>query len=727
MAIRALRRTLQSNFATEPAGDAECRTLISELCEVLSEYLDESAVADIYRAYQYGADAHEGQVRSSGEAYIQHPIAVARILADMRLDSRSIMAAILHDVIEDTPTAREVLAKQFGEDVAYLVDGVSKIDQIEFESKEEAEAENFRKMLLAMSNDIRVVMIKLADRLHNMDTLEHLPARKQRRISRQTLDIYAPIAKRLGMHKWGSQLEDLSFKYLYPKRYDAISKALSRRQGNRRSVLKKVCAVITKELEQKGLKAEVSGRKKNTYSVYRKMRSKRLQLDEVQDIYAVRVIVDTVDECYRALGLVHNLFKPIPGKFKDYIAIPKANGYQSLHTIVFGTFGQTHEVQIRTVSMHRIAEAGIASHWMYKSSDKPNLEPRLLARQWLLDLLDTQKQAGTPSEFLEHLKVDLFPDQVYVFTPRGEIKKLPRGATALDFAYAVHSDIGNRCIGARINKQMVPLHARVRNGDHVEALTSRSAQPSPSWLNYVVTSKARAAIRTYLKNQQYKDSVKLGKTLLNRALKKIGFKPRRLKTEQKITFLKTLDLDDWNDLLADIGLGKRHALIVAKQLAPDVEHKTEFDDQAQPLAIQGAEGVTINYAKCCRPIPGDAVAGLFSKGRGIVVHTTDCPNLGELEKNLENWIDIQWADEVKGRYPVNLRLETHNKPGVLAALATIIAEEQSNINSVSVVEHDGNYATINFTIEVKNTEHLAKLSEHLQNEDTVISVQRVKG
>ena len=727
MAIRALRRTLQSNFATEPVGDAECRTLISELCEVLNKYLDESAVADVYRAYQYGADAHEGQLRSSGEAYIQHPIAVARILADMRLDSRSIMAAILHDVIEDTPIARDILVEQFGEDVAYLVDGVSKIDQIEFESKEEAEAENFRKMLLAMSRDIRVVMIKLADRLHNMHTLEHLSKEKQRRISRQTLDIYAPIAKRLGMHQWGSQLEDLSFRYLYPKRYNAISKTLKRRQGNRRSILKKVCAAIEKELQQHGLKAEVGGREKNIYSVYRKMRTKHLQLDEVQDIYAVRVIVDTIDECYRALGIVHNLFKPIPGKFKDYIAIPKANGYQSLHTMVFGTFGQTHEVQIRTVSMHRIAEAGIASHWMYKSSDKPNVEPRLLARQWLLDLLDTQKQAGTPSEFLEHLKIDLFPDQVYVFTPRGEIKKLPRGATALDFAYAVHSDIGNRCIGARINKQMVPLHNRVRNGDHVEALTSRTAQPSPSWLNYVVTSKARAAIRTFLKNQQYKDSVKMGKTLLNRALKKIGYKPRRLKTEQKIAFLKTLNLDDWNDLLADIGLGKRHALIVAKQLAPDVEHKTELDDQAQPLAIQGAEGMTINYAKCCRPIPGDAVVGLFSKGRGIVVHTTDCPNLGELEKNLENWIDIQWADEVKGRYPVNLRLETHNKPGVLAALATIIAEEQSNINSVSVVEHDGNYATINFTIEVKDTEHLAKLSQHLQDEETVISVKRVKG
>jgi RelA/SpoT family (p)ppGpp synthetase len=456
--------------------------VISDLIEVLEEYLDPKEVKAVYKAYLFGADAHDGQRRRSGEAFISHPLSVALILADMRLDSPSISAAILHDVIEDTPTLREQLAELFGEDVALLVDGVSKIDQIEFESKEHAEAENFRKMLLAMAKDIRVILIKLADRIHNMRTLDSLRSDQRKRIAQQTFDIYAPIANRLGMYTWTQELEDLSFQHLYPKRYSAIRKEISKRRGNRKRVVDRSRLKITEELEETGINATVVGREKNIYSVYRKMQDRRVPMAEMGDIFAIRIIVNTVDECYRVLGIIHNLYKPVPGMFKDYIAISKANGYQSLHTQLFGTFGQSIEVQIRTTDMHRVAESGVASHWRYKSHGG-EAPPQIVAHSWLVDLIETQQESGNPSEFLEHLKTDLFPDEIYVFTPKGDIKKLPKGASALDFAYAVHSDIGNHCIGAKISNEAIPLHHVLNNGDHIEVLTARSACPTPLWLH----------------------------------------------------------------------------------------------------------------------------------------------------------------------------------------------------------------------------------------------------
>lgn len=728
MQIRPLRRTLPPRAGPIAGLLPQRQTLIGELCEILGHYLDERAVEDVYQAYLFGAEAHEGQRRRSGEPYISHPLEVARILADMRLDSRSIIAAILHDVIEDTPTAKEHLVERFGEDVAHLVDGVSKINQIEFDTKEEAEAENYRKMLLAMSRDIRVILIKLADRLHNMRTLDALPPPKRQSIGKQTLDIYAPIANRLGMHEWSRELEDLGFLHLFPKRYRAISKALKRRQGNRKAVVKKLRTAIENHFEQSGLEAKVVGREKNTYGIYKKMQNKRSSFEQIQDIYGFRVIVKSADDCYRALGIIHNLYKPIPGRFKDYVAIPKTNGYQSLHTLVFGAFGQSLEVQIRTEDMHRIAEAGVASHWLYKADDSVGAQPQQLARQWLLDLLDTQQQAGNPGEFLEHLKIDLFPDEVYVFTPKGDIKKLPQGATALDFAYAVHTDIGNRCIGARINHELVPLNTVLSSGDHVEIMTSRSGRPSPSWLNYAVTGKARATIRGGLKNQRRKDSVRLGKRLLDRALKSMRQGRKRIKPEQKRAFLETLKLEEWDDLLADIGLGKRLPKMVAGQLFPAGQADDAHDDHGtQPLAIHGAEGMLITYARCCRPVPGDPIIGFLSTGRGIVVHTSDCPNNSEYRKHPEKWIDVQWDSQVKGDFPVNIRVDSKNKPGVLAKLATIIAEQGSNIDTVSLIERDGQYSTMGFTIEVKDSDHLATILTELRAAREAVRVSRVKG
>ncbi len=712
----------QTEITQDVPAASEGRLLISDLLGIVEQYLDSQEVKAIYEAYLFGAEAHDGQVRHSGEAYIFHPLSVARILADIRLDSRSIMAALLHDVIEDTPTAKGELSTRFGKDVAQLVDGVSKIDQIEFESREHAEAENFRKMLLAMAQDIRVILIKLADRIHNMRTLGALKADKRKRIATQTLDIFAPIANRLGMRMWTQELEDLSFCNLYPKRYNTISKELDKRRGNHRAIIEKTTAKIESELDEVGLEGAVEGREKNIYSVYRKMRSRRVPMSEMRDIFAIRVIVRTVDDCYRALGVIHNTYKPVPGKFKDYIAIPKANGYQSLHTLLFGTFGQSIEVQIRSTDMHRTAETGVASHWRYKTGKGKSGAP-MPAHHWLMDLLDTQKQAGNPSEFLEHLKVDLYPDEVYVFTPHGDIKKLPKGSSALDFAYAVHSDVGNHCIGARVNNEPVPLHHTVSNGDHVEALTARSAIPTPLWLNYVVTAKARAAIRDFLKHQQEGDASKLGRQLLERALKALGL-TTRLRTDQKIQLLKHIGLEDWNELLTDIGMGRRLPMIVARQLLPDSSGPISHEE---PLPIRGVEGMSVSYARCCRPIPGDSIVGLFSRGRGIVIHRPICPNAREQSKRPDTWVGVEWSTELKTTFEADIRLEVINRRGVFAALASVIAEEDSNINHVLVTARDDRNSAIRFTIEVSDRKHLARIIRRLRARRSVIRVSRSRG
>jgi len=716
-------RRLANRAPGRPAG---------ALCDSLAVYLDEQAIEEIYRAYLFGAEAHQGQRRSSGEPYIHHPIAVAEILAELKLDSRSIIAAILHDVIEDTGTNKQALAEAFGDDVALLVDGVSKIGQLDFDSKEHAEAENFRKMLMAMSQDIRVILIKLADRLHNMRTLDALPPEKRRTIARQTLDIYAPIANRLGLYEWNRELEDLSFHHLHPKRYRAIAKGLKRRDGNRSATIEKLRLAIADELAQSGLRARVMGRKKNVYSIYRKMIEKRKSFSELYDIYGFRIIVQSLDDCYRALGIIHNLYKPIPGRFNDYIAIPKANGYQSLHTTVFGAFGESVEIQIRTEDMHRIAEAGIAAHWIYKSDDKSGVKQQQLARQWLLDLLDTQKESGSAREFLEHLKIDLFPDEVYVFTPKGDIKKLPRGATALDFAYAVHTDVGHQCTGARINRELVSLPTVLKNGDHVEILTARNAHPNAAWLNYTVTSKARASIRGYLKKQRRKEAVSLGKRLLNRAIKDRRYNRKRLTVSEKNKLLEELNLSTWDDLLADIGLGKRLAAIVAKQLRPPKRGAAEDDDaenrsSSEPLAIHGAEGMLISYARCCTPIPHDPIVGFFTSGKGVVIHTANCPNIVEMRKQPDRWLHVRWSDKVKGEFGVNLRIEVKNQRGVLGDVASRIAEQESNINNVHVEEKDGRTSTLKFNISVKDRIQLANIMRGIHNLSKVMKVVRSKG
>jgi len=716
-------RRLANRAPRRPAG---------ALCDSLSEYLDASAIEEIYRAYLFGAEAHQGQHRRSGEPYIHHPIAVAEILAGLKLDSRSIIAAILHDVIEDTGVDKESLSREFGEDVALLVDGVTKIGQLDLENKEHAEAENFRKMLMAMSEDIRVILIKLGDRLHNMRTLEALDPEKRRDIARQTLDIYAPIANRLGLYEWSRELEDLSFMHLHPKRYQAIAKGLKRRDGNRRSTIEMLRLNIAEELGQSGLKAQVMGRKKNVYSIYRKMVDKRKSFSELYDIYGFRVIVRSVEDCYRALGIIHNLYKPIPGRFNDYIAIPKANGYQSLHTTVFGAFGESVEIQIRTEAMHRIAEAGIAAHWIYKSDEKSDVRQQQLARQWLLDLLDTQKESGSAREFLEHLKMDLFPDEVYVFTPKGDIKKLPRGATALDFAYAVHTDVGNQCTGARINRELVSLPTVLSNGDHVEIMTARNTHPNAAWLNYTVTSKARASIRAYLKKQRRKEAVKLGKRLLNRAIQDRSILRKRLTETEKQRLLGQLNLAEWDDLLADIGLGKRLAAMVAKQLRPPSDDPSEAADKpeterSEPLAIDGAERMLISYARCCTPIPHDPIVGFFTSGKGVVIHTADCPNIGDKRKHPDRWLHVQWADRVKGEFGVNLRAEVKNQRGVLGEVATQIAEQHSNINNVHVEERDGRTSTLKFNISVKDRTQLANIMRGIHNLSKVMKVVRSKG
>lgn len=703
------------------------RLLISDLCATLETYLEPGDVQEVYQAYLFGSEAHEGQTRRSGEPYIHHPLEVAYNLASMHLDSRSIVAAILHDVIEDTENSKEQIASEFGEDVAELVDGVSKISQIEFSSKEEEQAENFRKMLLAMTRDIRVILIKLADRLHNMRTLKAMPRNKQLLIARETLDIYAPIANRLGVRQWAIELEELAFRTLYPMRYRVLDESIRKRHGNRKAVVDKVKAGIIDRLQQESMEAEVQGREKHIYSTYRKMRQKHLSFEQVLDVYAFRIVVDSVDSCYRVLGIVHNLYKPIPGRFKDYIAIPKANGYQSLHTVVFGPFGVSIEIQIRTEAMHRVAEAGVAAHWLYKTTDTSDKHAHQRALQWLQDLLDLQQKAGNPGEFLEHLKVDLFPDEVYVFTPNGEIKKLPRGATVIDFAYDVHSDVGNHCLGARVDHRLVPLRTQLRNGNHVEIITSEWSRPNPSWLDYVVTGKARANVRSYLKHQQQGEALSLGERMLDKAMQSLGSSLTALKKADREKMLSELKIDNWSKLLEDIGLGNRQAALVARQLLPDAVSSKEVLQSDGALAIRGTEGVVVTYAKCCRPIPGDAILGFLSAGRGIVVHTEDCPNVAEYRKHPERWIDIQWERDTEAAFPVNLRIDTRNQRGVLANVASAISELEANIDSVSFDERDGQTTSMNFVIEVRDRAHLARVLRAIRNKETVIKAARTKG
>jgi len=699
---------------------------IDALCDKLDSYLDAPAINKIRRAYLYAEQAHDGQYRRSGEPYVTHPLAVAGILADMRLDPQSLMAAMLHDVIEDTTISKEAIGGQFGDSVAELVDGVSKLTQIEFASKAEAQAENFQKMALAMAKDIRVILVKLADRIHNMRTLGVLAPEKRRRIARETLEIYAPIANRLGMNDVRMELQDLGFSALYPMRAERISTAILNSRGNRGEVVEKIRDSLVRCLEKEGHKGEVIGREKHLYSIYHKMKSKRKSLSEIMDVYAFRILLDDVDTCYRVLGAIHNLYKPIHGEFRDYIAIPKANGYQSLHTVLIGMHGLPIEVQIRTHEMDEMANSGVAAHWLYKSDteDQPRASHKR-AREWVKGLLELQQSAGNPMEFIEHVKFDLFPDEVYVFTPNGEITELPSGSTAVDFAYAVHTDIGHTCVACRINRRLAPLSETLQSGQTVSIVTAPGAQPNPAWLNFVKTGKARSAIRHFLKTQRHTESIELGKRLLNKALVALETNLDAITPEQVSELLKGFGDKTFDEVLEDIGLGNSVAAMIAKRLVKKEEDFIAFDKHS-PLLIDTADGQMISFAKCCHPIPGDPILGYLSPGKGVVVHTETCQNLEEVRDNEQKCIPVNWSPVFEGEFPVDLRVEVENERGIIATLATKITELEANIDKISIVEKDTGYNIVNLTIEVKDRIHLANLMRRIRILKPVIKTTRVK-
>jgi guanosine-3',5'-bis(diphosphate) 3'-pyrophosphohydrolase len=713
----------------EPRLEDRSRFLISDLCQMLETYLEQDQVREVYRAYLFGAEAHEGQHRLSGEPYIYHPIAAARILAELRLDHKSIIAAILHDVIEDTPTVKEQIASEFGADVAELVDGVSKLTQIEFESNAEAQAENFRKMILAMVRDIRVILVKLADRLHNMRTLGVMRPEKRRRIARETLDIYAPIANRLGINAVRVELEELGFAALYPLRQKVLEKAVCAARGHRKEVLNKIETSIKRRMQQEELEGRILSRQKHLYSLYKKIRDKTLSLDEIYDVYAFRIVVDKVDTCYRTLGVMHNLFKPVPGRFKDYIAIPKANGYQSLHTILFGPHGIPIEVQIRTEEMDRVAERGVAAHWVYKSSEEGLDQVHAGAREWLRELLEMQKHAGNSLEFLENVKLDLFPDAVYVFTPTGEIMKLPHGSTVVDFAYAVHTDIGNTCVAARVDRQDVPLRTPLRSGQTVEVFTAPGARPSPAWLGFVVSAKARSNIRHHQKNLKREEAISLGRRMLERALGVFGSSSKQVTDERLQAMLKEYHLKNADDLMVEIGMGRRQAVLVARALLPADEGGADARGEGTTmpaLVIRGAEGMVTRFSKCCRPIPGDPVVGVITRGRGMMIHTQNCRNITDGKFSTDNCLEVQWEPGINEEFPVDVTVEVADRRGVLANVAKVIGDSDSNIENVGIEERDGLTNSLKFRITVRNRQHLASVMRRVRNIPSVIRITRTR-
>ncbi|GAB2180844.1 bifunctional (p)ppGpp synthetase/guanosine-3',5'-bis(diphosphate) 3'-pyrophosphohydrolase [Denitratisoma sp. agr-D3] len=709
-----------------PARDASAE--LAALNSQLAAYLPAEDIAKVSAAYQFGEAAHKGQYRISGEPYISHPLAVAGNLALWHLDAQAIIAALLHDVMEDTAITKEEIAERFGKTAAELVDGVSKLDRLENQTYEQAQAENYRKMLLAMARDVRVILIKLADRLHNMRTLDVIRPDKQRRIARETLEIYAPIANRLGLNNLYRELQELSFRYLHPVRYRVLEKAVQRARGNRREVVGKILDALKKALPEAGIEAEISGREKHLYGIYRKMQDKHLTFSQVLDIYGFRIIVKDIPTCYLTLGALHGLFKPVPGKFKDYIAIPKANGYQSLHTTVIGPYGTPVEMQVRTRDMNHVAETGVASHWLYKDEDALS-ELQKRTHKWLQSLLELQSASGDSAEFLEHVKVDLLTSEVYVFTPKGKIISLPRGATAVDFAYAIHTDVGNRCVACRINLELMPLRTELRNGDRVEIVTAPQASPNPAWLSYVRSSRARSKIRHFLKTQQQEQAGALGERLLARALTEVGSNLVAVGAAAWDKLLKETGLKSKTDILADVGLGKRLPAVIARALVeraqtPDAEQPAKPQG---PILIRGTEGVAVQLSSCCRPIPGDPIIGLIRKGRGLVIHTHDCPAIARLRHSDKlEWVDVEWEPQIERLFQVGIRVLVRNQRGVLAKLALAISDSQSNILDVRVDEDRGSTSLVFFTLEVNNRAHLARILRSLRNIPEVQRLVRLK-
>ena len=703
---------------------------IDSLADDLSSYLGKDQINNVRRAYYYAEQAHEGQFRHTGDAYVTHPLAVASILSEMHMDHQSLMAAMLHDVIEDTGVTKTAIKSQFGNTVADLVDGVSKLNKITFSSHAEAQAENFQKMAMAMAKDLRVILVKIADRLHNMRTLEVLTSDKRRRIGRETLDIYAPIANRLGMNNVRVEFEELCFTALYPMRARRINAAVKRVRGNRKEIVLQIQTSLEACLEREGLPGRTIGREKHLYSIYEKMRSKHKSFSEIMDVYAFRIVVDSVDACYRVLGAVHSLYKPVPGRFKDYIAIPKANGYQSLHTTLFGMHGVPIEIQIRTEEMEAMANNGIASHWLYKSSDDLPSNAHIRAREWVNGLLDIQKHAGNSLEFIENVKIDLFPDEIYVFTPKGTIFELPAGSTAVDFAYAIHTDVGSSCVACRISRRLAPLSEPLQSGQTVEIITAPGTQPNPAWLSFVITGKARSNIRHHLKNQKYSESVALGRRLLNKALANFGSNLASVAKENINTVLNQTSLKSLDQLLEEIGLGNRMSYLIAQRLTKHSDiallENGSKPEQQESLAIRGSEGMVMNYAKCCHPIPGDPIVGHISSGRGMVIHTDDCNNITEIRDNLEKCVAVSWDPNVEGEFSVELRVELENLRGIIATLATTITGAEANIEKISTVERDAHFIIVNLSLNVRNRVHLAHVMKRVRLIKAVTSVTRVK-
>ena len=710
-------------------GGARRTPGLKDLLSAAGAYLPADQVERIRLAAEFGADAHRGQKRKTGEPYIAHPVAAAEILAGLRVDTDTIVAAILHDVIEDTPIAKDELAARFGAPVAELVDGVTKLDQVQFKSREEAQAESFRKMLLAMVRDLRVILVKLADRLHNMRTIEGMSTVRRRAIARETLDIYAPLAERLGLYAMKLELEDLGFRALYPQRYRVIEKALKRARGNQREFLTRIAEQLREAFKRTGIAAEVDSREKHLYSIYRKMLRKRTSLAEIIDVYGLRVIVDSPDACYRALGVVHAAFRPMPGRFKDYIAIPRVNGYQSLHTTLFGPNSLPIEVQIRTRDMHTVAEAGIAAHWKYKSGETSVAGGPAQAREWIANLVAMQ-ESGSSEEFLESVRVDLYPDKVYVFTPKGRILRLPRGATVVDFAYAVHTDVGNRCVAAKVDRRLAPLRSELRNGQTVEIITSPNAIPNPAWVNFVVTAKARAAIRQSLKGLRRSDAIELGQRLVNQSLAEFRLSLTDITPATLAATASELGMADADELFEKVGLGERLGPLIAHRLGSAAPGSGASDDESAaggapaPLAIAGTEGMLVTYGRCCYPVPGDPIMAFLTAGRGITVHREECANVEDYRRHPEKWLSVTWAPDGGKFFGSGLRLEVANRVGVLAAVAAAIAGTDTNIDNVDLQERDGETSELLFEIRVRDRKHLAQVMRVVRHMPDVLRLSR---
>ena len=714
---------------TDTPADEAVPGYLREL-EQAADYLDDGQRAVLRRAWEVGAAAHEGQNRRSGEPYITHPVAVAKVLAELKVDLETLVAAILHDTIEDTPLTRDALAGEFGEAVAELVDGVTKLDKLHFSSRQEATAESFRKMMLAMARDLRVILIKLGDRLHNMRTLGAQTGEARERIARETLEVYAPIAQRLGMNTIKEELQDLGFRNLHPMRHAVMEKRIRAQPLVRREAMARIEAQLAQQLTNEGLEYRLVSRVKSPWSIYSKMQAEGKSFDQVMDVFGFRVIVRTVSDSYRTLGVVHAVYKPLDGRFRDFIAIPKANGYQSLHTVLFGPYGSPIEVQIRTEEMDLIAERGIAAHWAYKHGGSPN-SAQTRAHSWISGLLESQRATGSSLEFLENVKVDLFPDEVYLFTPQGDILALPRNATALDFAYAVHTDLGNRAVAARVDRRLVPLRTKLASGQQVEVITAKSATPKPQWLEFVATGKARTAIRQQLKQIEHEDAVQLGHRMLDRALEDIDSSLERLPAERLEAYLAELRYRRLEELLADIALGNRMPSQVAQTLA---QHSAGSGDlfagsmprgQGERILITGNERGVVTFANCCMPIPGDEIMGYHTAGKGIVVHRIECPNVVEYRKSPDRWVAIGWDREVEGDYSTSLRVDVANRPGVLAQVASAIAQAESNIDGVDYLERDSSVAAIRFSIQVRTRKHLADVIRRVRRQGVVHGIQRL--